>query len=189
MNLIRTVVCVLTMLISTGTAQATVAGVEIESSTTLADGTQLILNGAGVRTKFFVDVYVGALYLSSPSNSAQAILDQPGPTRMLMHVLHSEISHEKLAKAWTDGFQRNHTNQELASLEVRLERFSALFPAAKRGDVFSVDFLPTQGTVVSLNGEVRGVIEGADFSRSVLSVWLGQNPVSKALKRRLLGND
>ena len=50
-----------------------VAGVKLDEQVQLG-GTPLVLNGAGVRSKFFVKVYVGALYLSKPSKSVAEIL-------------------------------------------------------------------------------------------------------------------
>ena len=43
---------------------AKVAGVKFDETSQLSAGVpQLVLNGAGIRKKFFVKVYVGALYL------------------------------------------------------------------------------------------------------------------------------
>jgi hypothetical protein len=39
-----------------------------------------------------------------------------------------------------------------------------------------------------LNGESRGgPIAGEDFYRALLRIWLGEDPVSKDLKKALLG--
>ena len=46
----------------------------------------LQLNGAGIRKKFFVKVYVAALYLPQPTRDAAALLQSPPPNRMLMHM-------------------------------------------------------------------------------------------------------
>ena len=40
---------------------------------------------------------------------------------------------------------------------------------------------------LALNGEVRGLIEGADFGAAVFSIWLGDEPLDPKLKRALLG--
>ncbi|HEY9198971.1 MAG TPA: chalcone isomerase family protein, partial [Gammaproteobacteria bacterium] len=43
------------------------SGVTVHDSVqTHADGSALLLNGAGVRRRFFMDIYVGALYLAQP---------------------------------------------------------------------------------------------------------------------------
>jgi len=45
---------------------AKVAGVELEDSVQIsADTPELVLNGAGIRKKLFIKVYVGALYLQN----------------------------------------------------------------------------------------------------------------------------
>jgi Chalcone isomerase-like len=44
------------------------------------------------------------------------------------------------------------------------------------------------GTVVTLNGEVRGKpIPGYDVYVALLRVWLGERPTNANLKRALLG--
>ena len=37
-------------------------------------GTELVLNGAGIRTKIFFKVYVGALYVVQPTHEANAVI-------------------------------------------------------------------------------------------------------------------
>src|SRR5947209_549071 len=51
---------------------ATVAGVTMEDKTTV-NGQTLVLNGAGLRKKFFIKVYIGGLYLSAKQSNAAAI--------------------------------------------------------------------------------------------------------------------
>ena len=50
-----------------------VAGIEV-AETLSAEGKTLKLNGAGIRKKFVVKVYVGALYLEDASTDAAAII-------------------------------------------------------------------------------------------------------------------
>jgi hypothetical protein len=42
---------------------------------------------------------------------------------------------------------------------------------------------------VRLNGEWRGSVEGNDFFRALLKVWLGPDPASKSLKQDMLGGN
>ena len=83
---------------------AEVDGVKVDEQATLADGTQLVLNGAGMRVKFIVDVYVGALYLPAKQADAAAILAAPVANRMWMHFVYEEVAAESLQEAWSDGF-------------------------------------------------------------------------------------
>jgi len=59
---------------------------------------------------------------------------------------------------------------------------------AKAGDVIYIDFLPGTGTRITVNGGVRGVIPGDDFSRALLRIWLGDHPADGDLKKGMLGS-
>ncbi|HEV2719266.1 MAG TPA: chalcone isomerase family protein, partial [Thermoanaerobaculia bacterium] len=67
---------------------ATLAGVNLEDRTTV-NGQTLVLNGAGLRKKFFIKVYVGGLYLQAKNSNAAAVLGADTPRRMVMHFLYS----------------------------------------------------------------------------------------------------
>lgn len=152
-------------------------------------GTSLVLNGAGVRSKFFIKVYVGALYSPHRSKSVSEIIEMPGPKRVAMHFLHDEVSREKIIGAWNDGFENNQTEKDLGKLKARIEQFNALFETAHHGDLITIDFVPEQGTSVAVNGEQKGVIEGADFYRALLLIWLGDDPADEDLKEAMVGGN
>lgn len=152
-----------------------------------ADGGEVLLNGAGVRSKFFVSVYVGALYLPAPRRDAGAVLASVEPRRVAMHFVYDRVEAHKLRDAWEEGFVRNQVPADLEGLRERLERFKALFADAVEGDVVWLDFIPGRGTRVSFNGSEAGIIEGDDFNRALLAVWLGEQPVDRGLKRGMLG--
>jgi hypothetical protein len=163
-----------------------VAGVKIDDQLQVG-GTPLVLNGAGVRSKFFVKVYVGALYLSKTSRSVSDILALPGPKRVAMHFLHDEVSQEKLVDAWNEGFRKNQSEESMKTLGPRIEQFNKLFQTVHKGDVITLDYIPDDGTTVRINGTEKGKVPGADFNRALLEVWLGKEPVDSDLKRALLG--
>ena len=100
--------------------------------------------------------------------------------------LYDELTKEKLVDAWNDGFNANQSKAQLAGLQERIDAFNALFPAVKQGDVVHVDYLPSQGTQVTVNEKVLGVVAGSDFNQAVLAIWLGKKPASKDLKKAML---
>jgi hypothetical protein len=163
-----------------------VAGIQIPDKVALGEST-LVLNGAGVRSKFFVKVYVGALYLSAMQRDAAGIIAADAPVAVHLHFLHSEVEVKKLVDAWNDGFNANHDAAQLAALKARIERFNALFHTVKRGDIIRIEYTPGSGTTVAINAEERGAIEGADFRAALLRIWLGDKPVDDDLKRAMLG--
>lgn len=147
----------------------------------------LLLNGAGIRYKFFFKIYIGALYLAEKNANVSEILQRDQPNRVLMHFVYDEVSREKLVSAWNDGFSSNLSSEAMQQLEPRLQLFNDMFTGVRSGDIILLDYLPGKGTRVSVKGQVKGAIEGADFNRALLSVWLGDDPVTEELKQALLG--
>jgi hypothetical protein len=165
-----------------------VADVELPDRIQLVgDATPLVLNGAGIRKKFFFSIYLASLYLPALSDDAEAILDADQPRRIQMDMLHSKVEKEKLVDAWNEGFAVNHSEKALAPLKERISRFNELFETLVAGDQVQLDYLPAIGTRVVINGKERGVIAGEDFNQALLKIWLGESPVTDSLKRDLLG--
>lgn len=170
------------------TRAATVAGVSVPDRVTLQEsGEELVLNGAGVRKKFVIKVYVGALYLPAKETTVDGIVNGPGSRRVVMHFLYKEVAAKKLVAAWNDGFAGNLPTAGQQALSERLAAFNKLFVTARSGDVYELDMVAGMGTTVRLNGKELGRIPGDDFSRALLKVWLGDKPADKGLKKAWLG--
>jgi hypothetical protein len=170
---------------------AEVAGVKVEERVKLGPN-ELVLNGAGLRTKAFFKVYVAGLYLVDKKTDAAEVLALPGAKRVSMRLMR-DLSAKQLTDALNEGIRDNTSTAELGILKDRLAELAAVMNSiqtAKEGDVITLDWLPGSGTRVVLNGEARGkAIAGEDFYRSLLRIWLGDNPVSSGLKKALLGQE
>lgn len=153
-------------------------------------GTQsLALNGAGVRTKWFFKVYVAALYLPQKQTSAEAIIADESEHRIALHMLR-ELGSKKLYGAFSEAIEANHTAAELASMDAQLKQMAQIFDVVKEvkeGDVITLDYLPSNGTQISVNGVARGIIAGDAFNRALLRIGLGEKPVQDDLKKGMLG--
>lgn len=169
-----------------GAAAATVKGVAFPDAVSLG-GQECRLVGVGVRTKFVVSVYLGALYLATPTADAAAAVAADEAKRTVLHFVHSRVEAEKIRAAWREGFAAN-AGASLSGLQERLERFSGWFDQdLLQGEQIVLTYQPGLGTEVVVKGAVRGTIEGADFMRGLWSVWLGEKPVDGGLKRGMLG--
>ncbi len=176
------------LLLSSLASAAELSGVFVDDEFTTAEGQQLVLNGAGLREKFWVDVYVGSLYLQSRSDDVGEILSQPGPYRVQLDFVYKEVAREKLLDSWREGFEKNQSEDSLRQLQARIDAFYALFDAsALAKDRYSFDYIPGTGTRVSKNQQVLGVIAGEDFKNALLEIWLGNHPADKKLKKGMLG--
>jgi len=170
-------------------SQATeLAGVRLANSTQVGNQS-LVLNGAGIRTKWFFKVYIAALYLPQKQNSAEAIIEDDHGHRIALHMLR-DLSSEKLLGAFNDAIEANHTAVELKSMDAELKQMTQIFEAVeevKRDDVITLDYQSDVGTKISVNGTNRGAIAGAAFNRALLKIWLGDKPAQDDLKEALLG--
>lgn len=176
------------LLVATGLQAAEVSGVKIDDKLRVGDS-ELVLNGAGLRSRFFIKVYVGALYVGQKSNVPAAIINSASPRRMSLRMLR-ELDSDALYGALQDGLKNNLTAAELVEIKPQSDELATLMKGigkAREGDTIAIDF-SAEGVTVSLNGESRGKVGGAVFARSLLKVWLGENPVEASLKKALLGD-
>lgn len=188
MRALLTFVVLLSQLWAPSSLALEVAGVKLDDTVTVTpDGTELALNGAGIRKKFFIKVYVGALYVAEKSQSAEAIYAQPGPKRVLLHFLYKNVSAEDITDAWNEGFESNLSQAELSALQDRIDQFGAMWPSVGEGDIVLLDYLPNEGTRVTIKDEVKGTIPGDDFNTALLKIWIGDKPATKSLKQGMLG--
>lgn len=177
------------LLLSGSLSAMEVAGVNLPDSAQV--GTQpLVLNGAGIRTKWFFKVYVAALYLPQKQTSGAAIIADEHPHRMALHMLR-ELGSKKLYGAFSEAIEMNRTPAELAAMDAQMKQMKQIFDAVnevKSGDIVALDYLPGSGTQISVNGKAFGTIAGAEFNRALLEIWIGSNPVQDDLKKGLLGD-
>ena len=177
-------------LFSTITKAGQLGDVALPDKVTL-DGSdvELQLNGVGYRTRFVFKVYIGALYTESRITSRDEAQALKGPKRILMHMVHDEVDSKKITDAWNEGFEDNNSDDQLEKLQPRIDTFNSFFPDLKKGDVLLYDFIPATGTRVTINGQEKGIIEGADFYAALLDIWLGDEPADDDLKEAMLGEE
>jgi len=168
-----------------------IADIQIEAKT-LVEQKELLLNGAGLRTKYFFNVYVAALYVQEPSSTANQIITQPGFKRLQLTLLR-DLSAKQLIEAFQQGLEQNLSPAALTSLQPRLASFENVIEKLRdghKGNILTLDFLPSTGTQLRLNGAPQGApISGNDFYRALLTIWLGDKPVQNSLKGQLLTNN
>lgn len=185
----KTIFALLLFLSASAASAAEVSGVKVDD-TARVGGAELVLNGAGLRTKVFFKVYVAGLYLGAKKTSTAEVLALAGPKRVSMRLMR-ELSAQQLVEALEEGLRDNTPATEQEAIKARTVELAATMLAvqtAKEGDIVALDFIPASGTQVLLNGQPRGKpIAGEDFYRALLRIWLGDKPVSADLKKALLG--
>jgi hypothetical protein len=160
-----------------------IAGVKPADSITV-EGKTLKLNGAGLRTKLMFKVYVASLYLETSTKDAAAVVSTDQVKSMRLSILRS-LKGSQVSEAIEEGFEKN-SKAQMAALKPRLAKLGTMIPNVEKGDEIELAYVPGKGTVVSVKGSEKGVIEGKDFADALFSVWLGANPVQEDLKKELL---
>lgn len=171
------------------TAQAKeIADVELPDNLS-ADTTQLTLNGAGVRTKWFMDIYVSALYLTQPSKDAAAIVAADEPMAVKLHMISGLITSDKMKTAVMEGLE-GATGGNLAPIQQYIDQFIAVFDEEiKQNDEFDLIYIPAKGIDIYKNGKFKETVNGGlEFKKAVFGIWLSEKPAQASLKKAMLGN-
>ncbi len=160
-----------------------VAGVQFPDAVAVG-GTDLRLNGAGLRKRLFVKVYAGGLYLAAASGDAEAIVAADAPKRVRMVFLR-DVDRKSILGAFREGFEKNSA-AEASTLIPKLDLLAPAIGDVKSGGEITVSYLPGQGTVV-VGPAGSATIEGKPFADALFRNWLGPRPADDDLKKAMLG--
>jgi hypothetical protein len=152
-------------------------------------GTELQLNGTGVRAVAWFKGYAAGLYLAQRSTTQAQALAMGGPKRLQLRML-QEVPAAEFVKALSRGVERNAPAADAAALQPLMRRFSDLITQTgkvRKSDVIDLDLDPTRGMLFSVNGTLRGELAGGqDLFNAVLSSFVGEHPYDEKLKAGLL---
>ena len=165
---------------------ANIAGVEIPDALNKA-GLALVLNGAGTRSKFFMDIYISALYLEQTSQDAELILRADKPIGLRLHIVSGLVDSDDLKDAIKDGFE-DATGGNLQPIQSQIDQFMKLMNAeTQKGDYFDFIYLPQTGLKIYKNDTYQEDIKGLSFKRAFFGIWLGDEPADEDLREEMLG--
>lgn len=153
----------------------------------MLDKEALFLNGAGVREKYFMDMYVCGLYLKQRASDAEAIMNADEKMGLRLQIVSSLVSNEVMQKAVREGFDKS-TNHNTKAIDKEIEAFITAFSEPiKKNDLFELNYYPGTGCVIFKNGVKKVQIAGLAFKKALFGIWLGPNPAHEDLRNSLLG--
>ncbi len=164
-----------------------VGGVKLDDRVAV-EGKELVLNGAGVRTRAIFKVYVGSLYLQAKATDTAAVLGSV-PRRVQLNLLRN-LSADQLVDALVDGLKENNPAAEVDAIRPQVDelvRIMRSFGDVTEGSIVTLDFVDG-ATRVARDGAAKGTIPGEPFNRALMRIWLGDKPVQADLKKAMLGN-
>ena len=163
---------------------ASFAGVSFPD-TIIIDNQNLNLNGIGLREKFWVDVYVAALYIPEKSSDYNKIIYAETPKKIELEFIYHTVTKEKMLASLKENLVRNPKIAKAA--ENDLKKVYSWFQDFHSKDTLSFEYVPNIGTTIHINKKNKGTIEGSDFMIAIFTIYLGPKPASEALKSKLLG--
>jgi hypothetical protein len=147
----------------------------------------LVINGAGLREKYWMDLYVAALYLPKKTNDAGKVIYNDTEMAIHIKIISSSVTRERFIESVNEGFA--NANHGKATKE-EIKKFVGFFSEPiKEGDKINLDYIPGKGVRVTKNGTVKGTIPGLEFKKALFSIWLGSVPAQETLKQEMLGKD
>jgi hypothetical protein len=151
------------------------------------NNTELTLNGAGVREKYFLDLYVGSLYVPHKTDNPEEILKSEENMSIHLDIISKMITSEKLKEALVDGFNTVDPDKK-AKIQDKIDEFTKLFEneEVKVGDNFTFDYVNGKIEIYK-NGTHLKTIEGQDFKEALFGIWIGKKAVDSKLKSAMLG--
>lgn len=163
-----------------------IAGADMQETYTLGKDT-LVLNGAGIRNKFFVDAYVCGLYIRAKNSNPSAILNADEPMVFRIIVISGLITRDKFLDAVNEGFRKS-TGGNTAQFQADINKFMGFFSAEiKKWHYFDLEYTPGKGIKAKINGTTVGSVGGLNFKKILFGIWIGNDPADKKLKKGLLG--
>ncbi len=160
-----------------------VEGVSFQRTLSAGNTPLQLSNAALLRYRIVFKAYVAGLYLA-PGISPERALEEV-PRRLEIEYFWA-IKGDDFREVTFQGIERNVEPAAYEALIPRIERFNAFYRDVEPGDRYAITYLPGRGTELSLNGEPLGSVEGADFSAALFGIWLGEDPLDRKLKDRLL---
>ncbi len=162
---------------------ATLSGVTLPDRVSLG-GQELVLNGLGLREVVVFDVYVAGLYLPRKTADPSQAIATDVPKRLHLHFVR-KVGADDMRESTLDAIRKNPTVE--ADVLPHIGPLNGAMESMAAGDDVLFDYVPGQGTAVSVKGQVKATIPGAPFMRGLWTLYLGPEPPTAALKRGLMG--
>ena len=150
-----------------------------------APETGLELRGVGLLRYLGVfKAYAGAFYLEEGAPINEALADRA--KRIEVEYLRS-FKGEDFGPATVKMMEKNVDKATIERLRQQIDYHNSLYEDVGPGDRYALTYIPGRGTELALNGEPKGVIEGADFATALFSIWIGQKPIDESFKQQITG--
>ena len=145
----------------------------------------LYFNGCGLREKYTLDLYVAGLYLNKPTMDAKKVINTDAAQAIKIVIVSSKVTRDKFNESVKEGFANA---APYSATPAQIQSFKSFFAAPfKVNDEINMIYKPGKGTLVTINGQFKGIIKGLPFKKALFAIWLGNKPAQNKLKKGMMG--
>jgi hypothetical protein len=160
-----------------------IENVEFDEQVTVGDRV-LELRSLGLhRYRIFFKGYVAALYLEPGTSPAEVL--EPVPKRLELEYFWP-IAGDKFGPVAERVLERNLDADTLEQLRPRVEALHEKYQDVEPGDRYALTYLPGEGTELAKNGVRLALVPGEEFARAYFGIWLGEAPLDRGLRDKLV---
>jgi len=164
----------------------TVEGLAYPAASTI-EGKELKLVGAGLREKWFVDVYVLAAY-SEAGTCETASLIKTDETKYMRLDMLRDVSAEKMASTIGGSFDEHMPANASPELKQQRQTFEGYFKEElKKGTELEFLYQPGVGVSIKQHGKLLGPpLAGKAFQEVLWDIYFGEETCCSGLKKQIL---
>jgi len=167
------------------------SGVTVEGNsypkTVTIEGKQLKLIGAGLREKYWFDVYTMGAYSESGKCATSAIINTDEVKYLRLDMLR-DVEAEKMVSSIDESFGNNMPKNASAELKKQRKTFASYFKTeCKEKTVIEFTYVPGTGVIMKQNGKKLGPpLTGQAFMKVFWSLYFSKNTCCDDLKEQIL---
>src|SRR5690606_10650859 len=118
------------------------------------------------------------------SQDGNAILSSLSTAKLVLKLVR-DVSRDEMNDALTESL-RAAAGSNYGALRGQMQQLTRAMRDVNAG-AEATFVIAHDKLVLEINGQRVGVVQGLDFARTFLSIWIGANPPNRGLKRGLLG--
>jgi Chalcone isomerase-like len=152
------------------------------------EGKTLKLNGVAVRKALgIVKVFVGALYLESPTSDAKVAIESEQIKHFHLHYLTNKATAKKLQDGFVKAITKANPSDLVAAHQEQIEQYTSWLDADMApGETSKSTYVPGKGLSLEYKGQLKGTIEDKEFAQMYYRYNLGEK-AKKSLREGYLG--
>jgi periplasmic protein TonB len=146
------------------------------------------LNGLAIHSELGKELFIGALYASTPGDNVETLTNTPQAMRMELKIASTDgITTRRFSRMWIEGMAINNSTSLLTEQADFMVKFDGLFKGRLvLNDSVAFNFEPSKGVNVSVNNVLMGNIASEKFFGMLLKTWAGKIPLSTDFKEGIL---